>query len=214
MSCKGMSLIAGAALVAAGFVGGSIVSSTLAQQYGDKDKETASHGDMDQQAMMEAWMKTIQPGKQHAKLAKGVGNWTVSMKHWMDPTAPPEESTGTTSFKMVLDGRYLVEDFHVTSMGMPFHGMGVTGYDNIDKKFKAVWFDNFGTGIMMMEGDANDQGGTTMYGSTKNPMTGQLEHVKGVSAQPDDNTVHFEMFKKTPEGGWMKEMEIHYTRAE
>ena len=114
--------------------------------------------------------------------------------------------------KMIMGGRYLVENFEGTSMGMPFQGMGLTGYDNIDKKYKSVWVDNFGTGIMMMEGDANDMGGLTMYGKMNDPMGGVM-HMKGVTSQHDKNTVNFEMFTKTPDGGWDKMMEIIYNRA-
>lgn len=212
MSCKGMSVIAGAALVAAGFVGGSMVTSSFARQQEHPSKgEHPGKGHVDPQAMQDAYMKAGALGAEHERLAQRAGKWNVSMKHWMDPTAPPEESQATATMKMIMDGRYMVEHFEGTTMGMAFQGMGITAYDNIDKKLKMVWLDNFSTGIMTMEGERNGSVITT-YGKMKDPF-GEMQTMKAVCDESNPDSAHCEFFMKTPDGGWMKNMELHYTRA-
>ena len=49
---------------------------------------------------------------------------------------------------MVMDGRYLVEEYDGEMMGQPFKGMGLMAYDNSEQRFVSAWIDNMGTGIM------------------------------------------------------------------
>ena len=216
MALTGKRLIAGAALVAVGFVGGSMVSGALAQH---TQQDEGSHEipgmTQEQQEMMDAWMKANQLGPQHEMLAEKAGTWTVTMKHWMDPNQPnqpPQVSQATSTSKSIMDGRYVLDHFEGTTMGMPFSGMGLTGYDNINQKFKTVWIDNFSTGMFFMEGEGNDQGGMTLYGKMKDPM-GDMQHMKAVSTKLGPDQERFEMFKKQPDGSWWKEMEMDYKRS-
>ena len=48
-----------------------------------------------------------------------------------------------------LDGRYIKVDVAGDMPGMgPFTGFGLTGFDNVSKKFVSTWVDNMGTGMM------------------------------------------------------------------
>ena len=64
--------------------------------------------------MMAKWAEYATPGEGHARLAKLAGNWDYTMKWWMSPDAQPEESSGTMSAQMTMDGRYLVEGNELT----------------------------------------------------------------------------------------------------
>src|SRR4051812_27745850 len=88
---------------------------------------------------MAATMKAMQPGPQHAQMAKLAGSYTVAGKMWMDPAGPAVETKGTAEFTVILDGRYVRQDYKGSMpMGpgqeMPFTGIGLDGYDNVAKK--------------------------------------------------------------------------------
>jgi hypothetical protein len=106
----------------------------------------------EQQAMMDAMQKAATPGANHKVLQSLVGDWTFAMKMWEDPAGPAHESSGTTSTRSLMDGRYVQSEHKGNFMGMPFHGMGVTGYDNVSKQFQSSWLDNMSTGQMLMNG--------------------------------------------------------------
>src|SRR6185295_18628018 len=92
-----------------------------------------------------------------------VGNWTTHVKWWMAPGAPAQESDGTAQMSWAFGGRYLHEADTGTAMGMPFEGMGVTGYDNLKKKYVGSWIDSMGTGIMQSEGTYDPSKKTITY---------------------------------------------------
>jgi hypothetical protein len=124
-------------------LGAAVAAHAPAQEAGAKP---------DQQAMMEAMQRAMQPGENHTLLAALVGEWTYTMKFWMEPGAPPMESTGRGVYTMLLGGRYLRSEADGLVMGQPFHGLGLTGYDNVTRRFVATWIDDMGTGIVYMTG--------------------------------------------------------------
>ncbi|MCG6964765.1 MAG: DUF1579 domain-containing protein [Acidobacteria bacterium] len=185
-------------------------SAVLAQETGEKAPPKMS---AEQQAMMEAWMKAATPGPQHQWLAKMAGTWSLEVKSWMDPKAPPTVSTGDATMKMTMDGRYLKEKVNGTMMGAPFQGLGFTGYDNIIKRYVSVWMDNMSTGIMRSEGAYDEATHTmTMTGTYVDPVSGKTKTMKGTSRYEGDNRVVFTYYDTTPDGTEYKSMEITYTR--
>ena len=91
------------------------------------------------QAMMEAYKSYGTPGEPHARLVKKVGNWNIAVKMWHSPDMEvPEESTATSRIKAIMGGRYILEKVKGEAMGMPFEGLGISGYDNLTKKFIGV----------------------------------------------------------------------------
>ncbi|MCI0568906.1 MAG: DUF1579 domain-containing protein, partial [Acidobacteria bacterium] len=186
-----------------------VVSGTVVMA---KDKKQA--GKMDHDAMMEAYKKAAAPGEPHKQLASLSGSWTTKTKHWMEPGTPPEETTGSCEQKMVLDGRFLQQECTGEMMGSPFTGIGITGYDNLTKKYVTTWMDSQGTGIFVMEGTGSADGKTiTQKGSHADPMGGRMHH-RAVTKIVDDNTEIFEMYGSGKNGKEMKMMEITYTRKQ
>jgi hypothetical protein len=98
--------------------------------------------------MMQSMMAAMQPGPKHAELAKQVGEWDADVEHFM-PGMPVEKSKGTAKITMVMNGRFLREDFKGTMMGQPFEGMMLLGYDNNLKRYDSTWIDSMGTGMMV-----------------------------------------------------------------
>ncbi len=177
-----------------------------------KDKKQTKQ--MDQQAEMEAYMKLATPGEPHKLFATLAGSWTTTNKEWMEPGKPPTESTGTAEMKMLLDGRFLYQEFSGNMMGQPFSGVGIDAYDNMTKKYMTAWMDTMGTGIFMMEGTASADGKTiTLRGSHPEPGGGKMTH-RAVWKIVDNNTQTFDMYGAHHGGKEMKVLEITYSRKQ
>jgi uncharacterized protein DUF1579 len=175
-----------------------------------KDKKPEKQ--MDQQTMMEEFKRLSVPGEPHKQLASLVGSWTTTTKEWMEPGKPPMESTGTVEMKMLLDGRFLQQEFTGNMMGRPYSGVGLTAYDNLRKKYVSTWIDSMGTGIFVMEGTASADGkAITLRGQHAVPGGGQMTH-RAVWKIVDSNTQTFDMYGTHLGGKEMKMMEITYTR--
>ena len=162
-------------------------------------------------AKMEAYAK---PGEEHKMLASKTGKWTGKHKYWMEPGGPAMESVVHSEYAMLMD-RFLVDTTKGDMMGMPFEGHGMTGYDNLTKKWVATWVDNMGTGIMTMEGtyDAASKT-TTMTGNMADPMAGKPTPMKMILKDVDADNYVMEMHCTNPKDGKLfKCMEIAYTRA-
>jgi hypothetical protein len=174
---------------------------------------TAPAGVPSQEEMMKVWMAVATPGDAHKKLEPLAGSFTFTNKMWMDPSKPPEETTGTAEHKWALDGRFLEERVDGTAMGQPFHGIGFMGYDNYKKKYVGTWMDTMGTMIMQSTGTVDASGKVFTTWSTmddvvmKKPMK-----IRGVTTVVDADHINFEMWGPGPDGKMFKTMEIKYTR--
>ena len=183
---------------------------SLASPLMAKDKK--SEKPMDQQAMMELWKKMAMPGEPHKLFATLAGSWTTTSKEWMEPGKPPTESTGTAEIKMLLDGRFLYQEYNSQMMGQPFSGIGIDAYDNMTKKYVTAWLDSMGTGIFIMEGTASADGKTiTLKGSHPEPGGVKMTH-RAVWKIVDNNNQTFDMYGAHHGGKETKMMEIVYTR--
>jgi len=175
-----------------------------------KDKKQSKQ--MDQQAMMEAYMKLDTPGEPHTLFASLAGSWTTKTKSWMEPGKPPMESTGSVDMKMLLAGRFLQQEFTGEMMGQYFSGVGINAYDTLRKRYVIAWIDTMGTGIFMMEGTASSDGKTiTLNGQHAELGGGQMGH-RAVWKIVDSNTQTFDMYATHHGGKEMKMMEIVHTR--
>lgn len=166
------------------------------------------------QAMMAAWEKAMTPGEQHARLAEHFeGTWDTKMSLWMEPGAEPMVSTGTSTNTMILGGRQLKMEFSGTFMGMPFMGIGFTGYDNVRGVYTGSWTDNMSTGTMVSTGSYDPATATyTFKSEMPDPMHGGAmvpirEAIKIVDA---DHHV-MEMFE-TRAGAENRTMVLEYRR--
>jgi hypothetical protein len=144
------------------------------------------------------------------------GNWDAEVKYWMGgPGAPPTVSKGKATMKMILGGRFLQQDYSGNMMNMPFTGLGITGYDNMNKKYVSFWIDNMGTGMSTTDG-AMDQAGKvlTTYGKMDDPGTGERgKNMKNVTRIVDKNRLVFEVHDLALGEPNTKVMEIVFTRA-
>jgi len=173
--------------------------------------------------MMKQMMELSKIGENHKLLSSLDGNWDYTIKFWMnpDPSAPPQESTGTATRKTVMDGHYVTMDVsgHMQMPGedgkmkdVEFKGMGIEGYDNVKKKFVASWIDNMGTGIEFSEGKYDPATKTFTYTSEVEAVPGMKTAVREVIKITDDNHMSLEWYEKQKSGKEKKTMEIAYTK--
>lgn len=172
------------------------------------------HGEMsaDEQAMQDAWMKSMATGPQHQHLAEGVGKYDMTIKSWMEPGAEPMVSQGTAVRSLQLGGRVLVEEVDGSVMGQPFQGIGRTGYDNVTERYWSTWTDNMSTSLTVMYGSFNEDGTGSFEGQMSDPMTGGTSTMRIEMRHDGDKEVN-EFFMVGPDGNQMKTMEITYTPA-
>ncbi|MBU1100821.1 MAG: DUF1579 domain-containing protein [Bacteroidetes bacterium] len=171
-------------------------------------------GGQDMSPEEEAWMSYMQPGAEHAMLAKMVGEWKVETKMWMDPMGEPEFSEGKSVNEMILGGRYLLQTHSgAITMGMPMEGVGIDAYDNVKKKYISLWMDNFGTGVAYAEGEWDEEaGGIVCWGTMTDPMTGSDLEYKMVITHHDEDHSQMDMYMVMGDEE-IKSMEMHYKRV-
>ena len=163
-------------------------------------------------ADMKAMMAYATPGDIHKMMARSVGTWSSAVTMWMEPGAPPMNSTGEVKNEMILGGRYLQATNTGNFMGSPFEGISITGYDNAKKKFVNTWIDNMGTGIMVLTGTWDEAAkGINFQGTMCDPASGKDIPVREVVKFIDDNTQSMEMYAMTG-GKEFKTMEIKFSR--
>jgi len=211
-----------ATLIAASLFAQSPATSPATATGSTAAQPATAAGQPNPQEMMKQMMEISKLNENHKLLADMNGNWSYSIKMWMnpDPNAKPQESKGTATRKSIMDGRYCVMDV-TGKMEMPgpdgkkkemtFKGHAIEGYDNVKKKFIGSWIDNMGTGIELSEGTYDPATKTFTYTSEMEPMPGMKTQVREVLKVADNNHMLLEWYENHG-GQERKTMEIAYTR--
>ena len=167
---------------------------------------------VDEAAMMAAWQKAMTPAEGHRRLEPFVGSWHAKGTFTMAPGAPPEISDGTSETRWVLGGRFLEQRYQSFLMGMPFEGLGYTGYDNVRGKLVGTWMDTFSTGIMPSLGVGKTK--ATAFDSVAECLEPSGKKVVfDCKLKVVDNDHHtWEMWCKGPNGKRYRAMLIEYSR--
>jgi Protein of unknown function (DUF1579) len=179
------------------------------------DTQPADGASMDKahQEMMAKMMEYATPGEGHKALEPLVGNWDYTVTWWETPDAKPQKSTGTSEAKWIMGGRYLEQTAEGMSMGQEFKGMGIMGYDNMEKEYNGVWIDNMGTGMMTSTGSYDPAAKSfTEKGSFTCPQEGGEKSYHGVTTLINPDKYTYEMYVAGKDGKEVRVMEIVYTR--
>ncbi|HEX5051782.1 MAG TPA: DUF1579 domain-containing protein [Planctomycetota bacterium] len=142
----------------------------FSQDHGGEKKAEKPVPESPTPEQMKAWMESVSPGEPHKRLEAQTGDYTVKGRTWVDSKASPMEMNGTASIKMIIGGRYQALEFKGDTMGMPFEGTSLTGFDNVAKEYFSTWVDNMRTGIVFYRGKADDKGVVTMSCEIDDPM--------------------------------------------
>ena len=144
-----------------------------------------------------AWAAFMTPGAAHSYMARFVGSWIIETRFWHAPGQPPEVSRSRADYAMILGGRYLQSRYTGTSMGPPFEGMGLEGFDNARREYISVWVDNMSTGVVVARGHLQEDARTIVYHGTRtDPLTGGEVSFRSVWESVDANRWRFEMFER------------------
>jgi hypothetical protein len=182
----------------------------IATQAGEESKEQQA-SEHDHDAMMEKYKEFSTPNENHKVLDTLIGNWDYTIKWWMSPDAKPEESAGTSNIKSIMGGRFIEQSVAGTSMGQPFEGIGIMGYDNEKKLYQSVWIDNMGTGIMTGSGNYDPNTKTlTDKGTFSCPAEGEKSY-RAVLKTIDKDIFTYEWYITGQDGKEFRAMEIVYT---
>lgn len=168
---------------------------------------------MDEQAMMQQWQTAMTPSEGHARLMPMVGTWRAKTTFTMAPGAPEQVSDGTSVHRLVLGGRYLEQIYKGMSMGMPFEGMGFTGFDNVQKCYVGTWMDTFGTGMMRSVSTGRPTDEKIDFVCEAIEPSGQ-ERIFDATVRIKGHDRHsYEMWTKGPNGKPYRVMLIEYERG-
>lgn len=176
----------------------------------DKKPSSPQPNQAQMDAMMKEWEAAATPGEEHQKLAAMEGNWTCKVEDFS--TGQPMTSEGTCKFTLLFGGRYLMQEFSSTMMGMEFKGMGLTGYNNMTKKFQEIWIDSMGTAIFFAQGERIAPDKVECKGKMDMPGMGQVD-ARTISTWIDKDHHVFEMYSPGMDGKEIMAVKITYTRA-
>lgn len=172
----------------------------------DKKKGGGSKDDM-----MAKMMSAGATVEQHKVLKGFVGKWTYTGT-WNMPDGTSMPISGGAECELILDGRFVAERVWSADDGKSFQGHGVIGYDKDKKKFAGGWIDSMSTGLTTTEGTWDPKTSTmTMHFSCKDPMSGQMVHMKETAVVKPDSIVKTAYAKVGDKE--VKAMELHYKRA-
>jgi hypothetical protein len=164
---------------------------------------------------MAACEAAAKPGKMHEWLAKGTGTWKGKEKMWMGPDTPAIETECTQTHTMMWENRFAQCKIEGDMPGMgPFHGMGITGFDNVTQKFVSTWIDNCGTGIMNGTGElSSDEKTLTINYTMTCPLNKKPQALREIITITGPDTSTMEMFTTDPKSNKeYKMLHIDFTR--
>ena len=178
-----------------------------------KKKTASKKKGMSEAEMMAAWHKAATPAAGHKRLEPMVGTFKTKVTFVMAPGAPPNIGEGTSEHRWVLGGRYVEQSYKGDSMGMPFEGLGYTGYDNAQGKYVGTWMDTFGTGVMNSLGVGKPTAKEIKFDSVAIEPSGKPIRFDCIVKIKDKNKHSFEMWTKAPNGKKFRTMLAEYVRA-
>ncbi len=194
----GMALVAGA--LALSFTLGRV----SAQDGGGADN------DADNEAVKKAWAELGKPGPEHAELKKMVGAWTTAAKETqMDGSI--KETTGKTTYSMVMNDLILRQDYDGEAGGVPFKGVGYVAFNKGSGKYESVWMDTMSTGMAWMNGESIEKGKGWEYKGHWFGPGGMKVNARLVLKLQGDDKQTMEYYMDMGQGE-MKSVEIVYTR--
>jgi hypothetical protein len=157
---------------------------------------------------MQESMKLMMPGDGHRTFSTMTGKWVGTLRIWNPaaPTSAPMESPTESESRLVLGGRFVVEEATGSIARMPMQRMSILGYDNLTKRYTLVFYSsmetttNIATGTLDAEGKVLTLRGEFEDAQGKHPF-------KNVIRMESDDVHIFESYKIMPDGTELKAFE-------
>lgn len=106
---------------------------------------------------------------EHKNLAKMVGKWKVT--NTMNKMFGGAVSTGTSTMRLILDGKFIISEGESTMMGQKSKTLGIYGYDSLAKEHFALNLNSGYTAAYPMYGKKKADGVIAYTGIMKDAMT-------------------------------------------
>ncbi len=178
---------------------------------------STSFAEVTKEEAMKKMMEASKPGPEHKMLSDLAGKWTYKSTMWESAEGKPEETSGKSTFKMILGGRILQQEVSGKAMGQPFNGMGFLGYDNLKKEWNSTWMDSMSTAIMNGKGSYDAASKTiSETGTFTCPMEEDMTaEYRSEWKMTDKNNMTFTMYAKGmgKQKDEFKMMEMVYKRS-
>ncbi|MGE5925843.1 MAG: DUF1579 family protein [Gemmatimonadota bacterium] len=128
----------------------------------------------EQRRKMEAMMAAMQPGPEHARLARLAGTWDVELTMWSPGGGEPARADAVAENEMILGGRFLQSRVKGGQPPMQIESLTLTGFDRRHGRFTTVGFDTWGTYYVTAAGGMKDSL-ITMHGTDEDPIAGHTQ---------------------------------------
>lgn len=150
-------------------------------------------------AAMAKMMELATPGPEHKELSKMAGTWSTHYKARFGPELPWQEFEGTSENKVVLGGRYVMQDVNFSMQGMALQGLQILGFDKLSGEYTAQWADSMSTWWVGCHGKRDEKGQIDMSGTMKD-AAGERAYRMVVRHVSDDES-QVEMYDTIPPKG-------------
>jgi len=168
------------------------------------------------EADMQACILAATPGKMQERLAQDVGVWEGKCSIWMPPGGgEPMKTDCKLTVTSIMGGRYIKSEMAGEMPGGgAFAGFGLTGFDNVSRKFVSSMIDNQSTGIMTGTGELSPDGKILAWTYTYScPVTQKPAVLRQIETNSDSNTKIIESIGADPKSGKeFQMMRIELTR--
>ncbi len=147
----------------------------------------------------------------HDRMKALAGTWDLQFKHRSGADDPWKTEHGTAVCTMELGGRYLLEKLQCTYNGMPYEGVRVHGYDNLEGDYFNIWMDTLGTWPVLSRGTKDENDVLRYHGRWKDTETPSGRPFKTVAKRDGNDKWQLELFD-TIDGEEVKVLDATYTR--
>ncbi|HEV2288149.1 MAG TPA: DUF1579 family protein [Candidatus Acidoferrales bacterium] len=165
----------------------------------------------EQDAVQQALIAAATPGPIHAQLMKRAGEYTTVTTLYATG-AQPQQSTGTATLKSILDGRFLEETNSGDSLGQPYSGLRLYGYNNGSKQYEAAWIYTGSTAFLVLDGSTDDSGKIVRYSGAFLGPNGARQTLRVTVTQSDDDHFSVKLLGEGPDNT-LTTLETVYTRV-
>jgi hypothetical protein len=139
------------------------------------------------------------PGPEHDRLKEMEGVWDVTIDY------DGREAKGTISYKMDLNGCWLVGKFDGEAFGQKFEGRSLDSYDSIAKLYVSIWVDSLSTRAQISEGKYDPK-------TKKTTLSGEWGRFQSTREMKDKDTMVLTMVAPSGTGVGSRTIKTTYKR--